>query len=410
MLFYYKAKKLTGEEIDGDKEAADEYSLARALKEQDFILTYFIPKESKENKNWFSFLAPVINMLTFKNVPISEKMNFARNLAVMIEAGISLSRGLETLSRQTKNKALKECLKSISEEIKTGKSFHESLKSYPKIFPLIFSAMVKSGEKTGNLNESLKILSEQLKKDYELRKRIKGAMTYPIIVLIAMFIIGAIMMVYVVPTLVANFKELNAELPATTKFFIKTSDLIVNHGFYTLVGLISLIAASMYARSLPQFKKFFNMAVLKIPLIAPLAKKANTARTARTLGSLIGSGVNILEALEVTEEVLQNVYYKSVINEAKLKIEKGEQISKIFMAHPNLYPPVMSEMTAVGEETGKIADMLLQIAGFYENEVANETKDLSTIIEPILMIFIGAAVGLFAISMLQPMYGMMQNV
>jgi len=409
MLFYYKAKKISEEEINGKTEAADEFELARILREQGFILIYFSEKNPRKNA-LFSFLEPILNVLTFETVPISEKMIFSRNLAVMVQAGIPLSRGIETLGRQTQNKRLKQVLELIYEDIKKGKQFNEALANYPKIFSPIFSAMVKAGEKTGNLSDSLKILALQLKKEYDLKRRVKSALTYPIIVFIAMLAVGTLMMIYVVPTLTSTFKELGTELPVSTKIFIKISEIIIHNGFSILIFIILFAAFIVYISSKPRAKKFFNFLTLNMPLIAPLAKKINTARTARTLGSLIGSGVSILEALEVTEEVLQNVYYKNILKEARGKIEKGEQVSHIFSSYPKLYPPVMSEMVAVGEETGKISEMLHKIASFYESEVASQTKNLSTIIEPILMLVMGTAVGFFAISMLQPMYSMMQGI
>lgn len=409
MLFYYKAKKLTGEEIKGEKEAKDEFELARILNGEDYILTYY--SEKKEGISFaYSFLAEFLNSLNFGGVPVSEKMIFSRNLAVMIEAGISLNRGLETLARQTSNKKFKKVLGFVAEEIKKGAAFHEAISKYPKIFPPIFTALVKSGEKTGKLQESLKILSIQMKHDYELRRRVKGALVYPAIVITAMIAIGILMLVYVVPTLVSAFKELGVELPLSTRIFIGISEFIVNNGFMAFVSFIFILIAVFYLRSFPRTKKVFNFILLHMPILSPLVKKVNTARAARSLSSLVGSGVSILEALQITEEILQNAYYKDALREARGKVEKGEQMSKIFTSHPELFPTVMSEMTAVGEETGKIADMLSRIAGFYESEVSAQTKNLSTIIEPILMLLIGAVVGLFAVSMLQPMYGMMQGI
>lgn len=409
MQFYYKAKKITGEETEGTKEVSDEFELAKILKEENYILTYFSQNKSGAG-GIMSFLTFIKNIFLFEKISVSEKMIFSRNLAVMIDAGFSLSRAIDTLSKQTINKKFKKTLKLISEEIKKGKTFNESLANYPKIFSCVFIAMIKSGEKTGNLSDSLKILGIQLKREYELKKRIKGALIYPAIIIIVMIMVGILMMIYIVPNIVSVFQELNTELPLSTKFFIKLSDLIINKGIYTLSALAVFMLVIAYFSKTSEFKKISSFIFLRLPLISGLLKKSNTAVTARTLGSLIGSGVNILEALDVTKDVLQNFYYKEVMKEAREKIEKGEQMSKVFSAHPRLYPEIMSEMTAVGEETGKISDMLLRIASFYEHEVAAQTKDLSTVIEPVLMIIVGTAVGFFAVSMLQPMYSMMQNV
>ena len=403
MRFYYKAKKISGEEIKGTKDANDEFELAKILQKEGYILI-FSKEEGIKRKFNFSFL----NFLG--RVPISEKMIFSRNLAVMLSAGISLSRGIETLSRQTQNAKFRETLKAVAEEIKKGKSFNESLKNYPKIFSPVFIAMIKAGETTGKLDDSLRILSEQLQGDYDLRRRVKGALIYPAVVIATMVIIGILMMIYVVPTLISTFKELEVELPVSTKILIAVSDFLENNGIWAVLMFALAAGIAFYIRSLPKIKYFFDFIFLHLPLIAPLVIKVNTARTSRTLSSLIGSGVNILEALEISGGILQNSYYKNILNEAKEKVQKGEPMSKIFVVYPKLYPPIFSDMISVGEETGKLSEMLLRVATFYEDEINAATKNLSTIIEPILMIVIGAAVGFFAYSMLQPMYSMLQGI
>ena len=235
-------------------------------------------------------------------------------------------------------------------------------------------------------------------------------MVYPCIVLGLAVIIGILMMIYVVPTLISTFKELEVELPVSTKILIAVSDFLENNGIWAVLMFALAAGIAFYIRSLPKIKYFFDFIFLHLPLIAPLVIKVNTARTSRTLSSLIGSGVNILEALEISGGILQNSYYKNILNEAKEKVQKGEPMSKIFVVYPKLYPPIFSDMISVGEETGKLSEMLLRVATFYEDEINAATKNLSTIIEPILMIVIGAAVGFFAYSMLQPMYSMLQGI
>lgn len=404
MRFYFKAKKLSGEEIEGVKETNDEFELSKLLQRDGYTLIYFKEKDGKEKKWNFSFL----NILD--RVPLSEKMIFSRNLSVIISAGVSLSRGLETLSRQTRNKKFQKVLKSIADEIKKGKSFSEALKEYPKIFPAIFSAMVKAGEATGKLDASLMLLAEQLQKDYNLRRRVKGALIYPAVIVSTMIIIGVLMMIYVMPTLTATFKELEADLPLTTQFLIGLSNFLTNNGVWAIVILVIILGTGFYLYSFPKTKRSFNFIVLHLPLFSPMVKKVNTARTSRTLSSLIGSGVDILSGLEVTGDVLQNHYYKNVFKEAKDRVQKGEPLSRIFSDYPRLYPPMFSDMISVGEETGKLADMLMRVATFYEEEVEAFTKNLSVVIEPILMVIIGAAVGFFAVSMIQPMYSMLEGL
>jgi type IV pilus assembly protein PilC len=403
MLFYYKAKKLSGEETEGEREAKDRFDLARLLKKDGFILVSFEEKKParKETFSFFSFLA---------GIPATEKMIFSRNLSVMIGAGVSLHKALKVLTRQTNNKKFKKILESISDEIKKGSSFSDALKKYPNIFSHLFVAMVNAGEKTGKLEESLNSISDQLKRDYELKRRVKGALMYPAIIMFAMVGIGVLMMIYVVPTLTSTFEDLGVDLPATTKFVIFMSDFIVGNKILFLLIVSAVFGLLWYLIKIPANRKLVDYVILHIPLISPIVKKVNTARTARTLGSLLDSGVNILESLEVCKGVLQNQYYKDILKETSRAVEKGEPASKVFLAYPKLYPLLLGEMAAVGEETGKMPEMLFRIADFYENEVAVETKDMSTIIEPILMIIIGIVVGFFAVSMIQPMYSMMGSL
>lgn len=393
--FTYIAKSLAGEELKGTREARDKFELARALRQEGYTLI-----SSGEKKVKIALKIPLV----FGRVPLEEKMLFARNLSVMVGAGLSLARALEVLANQSANAKFKEVLQDVANAIRRGENFSQSLERHPKVFSQLFKAMVEAGEKTGKLEESLNLISNQLQRDYDLRKRIRGAMIYPAIIVIAMVIIGALMLIYVVPTLVSTFEELDVPLPISTRVIIAVSSFIIDYFILAAIIISAMIAGIILLSRSTQGRRVFDIIVLKIPVISELTKKANSARTARTLGSLISSGVDILEAFQITEGVLQNHYYKDVIAKAKKDIEKGAPISKIFIQNPHLYPLLVGEMMSVGEETGKLSEMLTRLAVFYESEVENATKDLSTIIEPVLMIIIGLVVGFFAISMITPLY------
>lgn len=335
---------------------------------------------------------------------------FSRNLAVMLEAGLSLNKSLDVLSRQTQSKKLQSTIKNIATDIQKGESFSESLKKYPKIFSPLFRSMAKAGEESGKLAESLKIISLQLKRDHDLLRKIRGALIYPLIIFITMVAAGVLMLIYVVPTLVSTFRELEIELPFTTKIVIGLSELILKQGLLVLLAMAALASLSFWFLRIQSGKRFFNALFLRLPLVSSLVKKTNAARTARTLGSLIESGVDLVRALEVTSDVLQNYRYKEVLTRAKAKIQKGSPISSVFIDASDLYAPLVGEMMAVGEETGKLSQMLIRVAVFYENEVAIATRDLSTIIEPFLMIVVGVIVGFFAVSMISPIYSSLGNL
>src|SRR3989344_1190163 len=394
-VYSYAAKSLAGEELKGSREAKDKFELAKSLREEGYVLISAEEAQAGLTLRLPSFL---------RRVSTAEKMIFARNLSVMIAAGLALARSFEVLARESHNHKFQETLLALAAAIKKGSNFSEALKSFPNIFPPLFQAMVAAGEKTGKLDESLKLIAHQLKREYDLKRKIRGALIYPAVILVAMFGIGILMLVYVVPTLVQTFKELNIKLPASTRLIINVSNFFLDNLILGAILLLIFFAALYFASRSERGHRFIDFALLKIPVIAGLVKKTNSARPCRTLGSLVGAGVEILDALAVTNGVLQNHYYREVVLSAQKSIEKGEPISKIFIQNSELYPSLVGEMMAVGEETGKLSEMLFRLAVFYENEVAQATKDLSTIIEPALMIIIGVVVGLFAFSMIQPLY------
>ena len=402
-LFHYKAKDKEGRDAEGEREGKDKYDLARALRAEG-MTPLFILEAGGASGGKKTLNDHISNF--FKRISLEEKLNFTRNTAVMIGAGVSLAKALEVMARQTANEKFKIVILAMVENIKKGKNFSDAIGEHPEVFPKFYQEMARAGEKSGKLEESLKLVALQLKKDYTIRRKVRGAMVYPAIVVASMIGIGILMMIYVVPTLVATFKELKVELPLSTRFIIFISESILQS------GLIFLFAAAVlgyfgyrWGRS-QSGKDKFDWLFTHLPVIKGINQKFNSARTCRTLSSLISSGVNILEAITITKGVLQNHLYQNILEDARLKIQRGETISKAFLSSGNLYPPLVGEMTAIGEETGELSQMLLRLASFYENEVNQATKDMSTIIEPLLMIVIGIVVGFFAVSMISPMYNL----
>jgi type IV pilus assembly protein PilC len=339
-----------------------------------------------------------------------EKINFARNLGAMLEAGLALSRALVVIERQSRSKIFKKVIGNLIQEVDTGVTLSDAMSKQKKVFPQLFVAMVHAGEQSGTLTESLKIVALQMESAYDLDKRVKGAMMYPFVILLTMVIIGILMMIYVVPTLTKTFKDLGSELPTSTRAIIWISDSISNHIFLFLLIIGGFIVGLIFLSRIKLVQRYFDKFILYLPVIGQIVKEVNTARTARTLSSLLLSGVSLSNSLAITEEVLQNVHYKELIQKSIISIEKGMVLSASFKENTFLYPVMMGEMIEVGEETGNLSKMLLDISSFYEAEVDNKTKDLSTIIEPVLMLFIGAAVGVFAISMIKPMYSVMNDI
>jgi len=404
MLFSYSAKSKTGEILESILEATDRYALARDLRSRGYI-PLSITEKKEDFTNKFLTLSSI-----FSKVKIGEQIIFTKNLSGMIKAGLSLSRALSVLKKQTKNPKLSKILTSLTNDIDSGETFSSALSKFPDVFSKLFVSMVCAGEESGNLAGALSDIGLNLEKSNSLTKKIKGALIYPSVIMSAMVVIGVLMFAFVVPTLAGTFKELGVKLPLSTQILIFVGNFFSHNLILTFIiifcagfGIFSLFRAKFMAR-------YIDFFILKIPVVNNLTRELNTARTARTISSLLLSGVSLTRAIEITIDVVQNIYYKKVLNEAKLAIEKGEPFSKAFEAHLDLYPVMMSEMIQVGEETGKLSDMLLEIALFYEGEVENKTKNLSTIIEPLLMIVIGAGVGFFAISMISPLYSILGSI
>ena len=398
MKFLYKAHK-PGEErlIEGEIDAPDKFSISRQMRDQGLILVLAEPKGTK----WLDFQR--INEIVV-SVKLHDKVTFANNLSAMISAGLSLSRSLEVLERQTRNPKFKRALRTIIQDVNDGKSLSTSLAMFPNIFSPVFIAMVAAGEESGNLPNSLKIVGDQMEKTYTIQRKVKGAIMYPGVIMVAMIIIGILMLAFVVPNLVSTFKEFKVDLPLSTQFIINLSALVTDHGAYMLIVAV-ILATILYKWSKTKMgRRIVDFVVLHTPVISPIVKQVNTATTSRTLASLIASGVNMVESLDITARVLQNSYYKDVLLKAKDGVQKGDPLSVFFQHEEKIFPILLGELTEVGEETGKLSDMLANVATFYENEVEAITKDMSTVIEPILMVIIGLFVGFFAISMVQPIY------
>ncbi len=402
MKFKYKKQNKAGNIVEGIEESPDRLTLAKKIRKQGEIpLSVNEYKKKKFNFN---------NITIFSSVSLSEKIIFTNNLSGMLSAGLSLTRALTVLSKQSTNEAMIKVVDSLISEINKGGTLSAGLSKFPKVFSSVFVSMVRSGEESGGLPRVLSEIGITLKKSYDLNRKIKAAMIYPSIIISVIIIIGILMMIYVVPTLISTFKDLGAALPASTRFIIWLSDSFSNHTLLIISSLISFVVAIILFARLKITKKYFDYIVLHLPAISTLVKETNSARTARTLSSLLSSGVDLSRALVITKDILQNGYYKKIIDDSIKSIEKGVALSVSFKENTKLYPVMVGEMIEVGEETGKLSDMLLNIANFYENEVDEKTKNLSTIIEPVLMVFIGSAVGFFAISMITPMYTVMDNI
>jgi type IV pilus assembly protein PilC len=400
--FIYKAKKANGEVYKGTMDSKDRYELYRILKETGEEI---VDVQEKTRKPFFGGKF----VITLSSIKTQDKINFARNLGSMLTAGLPISRALNVMERQTSNGEMKKVLLALQKSISEGKTLSEAMQAHKKVFSQLFISMVSAGEQSGTIAESLKIVGNQMDKTYALQRRVKGAMMYPGVIVMAMILIGILMLTYVVPTLMKTFTDLKLDLPTSTKFILWISNLVQTQGLTLLLVVIILGVLLKVWSKQANGKKIIHFAILRIPIIGNIIKEVNTARTARTLSSLLTSGVDMVESVKITSEVVQNVHYKAILVNAGETIKKGDPISKVF-TDSKLYPIFLGEMMSVGEETGKIGEMLMGVAVYYEDDVDQRTKDMSTIIEPFLIVFIGAVVGFFAVAMISPMYSLVNVI
>ena len=398
MKFKYQARDKEGKEIDGEREATDRFALARELRAEGLTIISAQPVVDST--------AVALRQFFGGSVKMHDKIIFASNLSAMVSAGLSLSRAFTVMERQTQNKRFKSVIKGLATRLSGGDSLATALSIYPEVFPPVFTAMVLAGEESGKLPQALQVVADQLTRSYDLRRKVRGAMIYPAIIVAVIIIIGILMMIFLVPNLTAIFKEMGAELPLSTRMVIATSDFLSQHTLWAIGGLLVLVGGLIAFFRSARGKLVTDYLAIHFPFIHPVVHKVNAAVTMRTLSSLLSSGVGMVEALHITGRVIQNHYYQAVLTDSATAVEKGKPLSAVFKQNEKLYPVLVGEMIEVGEETGKLAELLLKGALFYEDEVAQATKNLSTIIEPALMVLIGLAVGFFAVSMIGPIYSL----
>jgi len=404
--YIYIAKNKKGENQTDHIVAVNKHELAAVLRNQGLVL---ISAEVAGNKEGINFNI-IKKIKEFGTISLVEKMMFSKHLSVMIDAGLSLNRALKILAEQTKSPRFRKVINQIETNVRQGESFSNSLKKYPKNFDELYTNMIEVGETGGNLSEVLKILAEQMKKNHELISRVRGAMIYPAVIITAMIGIGILMMIMVVPKLTEVFEELNTELPLSTRIIIGTSNLLKNNIIIGIIAIISIIILIKLIIKNKKVKRALHKIYLHLPIFGSLIQKVNSARLARTLSSLIDSGVPIVKSLKIVAGTLSNIHFKEALINAAKEIQKGKKLSEALDKYKNLYTPMVVQMIGVGEETGSLSDILKNLADFYEEEIDNTTRNMSSVLEPIIMIFIAIVVGFFAISMIQPMYSMMSGV
>lgn len=394
-LFNYRAKEKDGKERTGIVEASDPNQAVKILRERGLIVVSI-----KATNTGFS-VDKIFSSLSKINP--AEISNFTRQLSTMITAGLPLTEALTILKAQTKNKQFDMILESVLHDIESGGSFAESLQKHPKTFTKIYISLVRAGESSGLLDTILARLAENLEKEREFKAKTRGAMIYPVIVVIAITIVMFIMMIFVIPRLTGMYTEMGVELPGPTKFLINTSNFFVNFWWLMIMGgVIVGFSYKQYIKTDIGRKNIDNIKY-RIPVFGKIRRESALTEFARTLGLLVGAGIPIIEALNIVSDSVGDKVYFDAIRKAAKDVEHGAPLS-VPIANDTNFPPILSQMIKVGEETGKLDEVLMKISRYFESEAENLIKNLTTALEPFILIFLGIGVAFLVLSIILPIY------
>ncbi len=405
--FEYTALDKAGKKIDGSIDATDKAAATKIIKDQGLK-----PLIVKPYKKGFDPNNIQIPFLSKKKIKTKDLVIFTRQLSTMINAGVPLVRSLATMQSQTSNQTFEDILKEVSKDVESGAPFADALAKHPKAFNSIYVNMVRAGESGGILDDILKRLAIQQEKEASIKKKVKSASTYPVVLIVITTIAFFALMIFVIPKIGGIIKDLageDAELPGITQVMLSISDFIVHN----VLIVVAVIASGIYG-----FKRFIHSKkgrrkwhafLLKVPVIKTIIAKVAIARFSRTFASLMSSGVSVIESLEVTRKAIGNEIIEDIIHDAAEQVKTGRQLSEP-ISESKLFPPIVSQMLAIGEETGQTDTILIKVADFYEEEVDAVIDSISSIIEPVMIVFLGTMVGLIAYSVMGPIAGLSQQI
>ncbi|MEK4380442.1 type II secretion system F family protein [Aeribacillus sp. FSL K6-2848] len=399
-IYKYVGRTKTGQLKKGTIDALNKTNAIAKLREQGIS-----PREINEAKG-----------LIYKEVSIGRPVKnqhfviYCRQFATLIRAGVSIVDSTNILSKQTESKALAKVLAEIETELRTGNAFSDAVSKYPKIFPAIFVNMVRAGEASGSLDETLDRLAAYFEKQYDLKKKIQSTLAYPITLIIIIIAVVVFLMLTIVPKFTEIFAQFDSELPAITKFVVGASHVVQNFWWIVLLVLLAAILAfSLLMKSNKAFYYAVHVILLKMPVFGKLLQKSAIARMTRTLSSLFSSSVPILQALTIVERVVNNPVIGKVVLDARDSLEKGDRLSEPFRKSW-VIPPLVTHMTAIGEETGSLDFMLTKIADFYEAEVDRSVEILKSLIEPIMIVILAFVIGTIVLAIMMPMFSIYQQM
>jgi len=396
-IFSYRAHK--GEEVtEGMVEAPNLGAASEILTDRGLNIISIVETTGDGKK--FSFNLSVLQRVKQKDIVI-----FSRQLSVMISATLPIVQSLRILVKQVENPYFKSVISEIADEVEGGQKFSVALEKHRKIFSNFYVSMIKSGETSGKLDDVLQYLADQLEKDYDLRSKIKGAMIYPAFIVSGLVLVGIVMMIFVIPNLTEMLTASGQELPISTRILIGTSSFMRNYWWLLILIVVVVVLAVRFIIKTPQGKKVKDLIVLRLPIFGKLLQRIYLVRFTRSLSTLIVGGVPLTAALKIVNEVVGNAVYQEVIEETIKAVEDGESVATIMVQSP-LVPSLVSQMMSVGEKTGRLDEVLAKVSDFYSREIENIVSNLTSLIEPFIMVVIGVAVGGMVAAIILPMYSL----
>jgi len=399
--FVYKVRDRTGKIFTGNMEGENRSSVVSRLREMDYFIT------SVNEKGGNILFSRKINL--FQSIKLRDLTIFYRQFATMVNAGLTLVNSLDILIEQVENKALSDNIKVVKADVEAGSTLADAMAKYPQVFSELYISMVRAGEIGGVLDDILLKIADLMEKDYALRQKIKSAMSYPSFVAGAAVLMSIFMLTFILPQFVGVFDQFGGELPALTKFFVVLTVLFQKYWYLFFLFFAALVAAFLAYIKTPNGKLNFDKLKLNAPIFGEINRKGAIARFTRILGTLIKSGVPILEALQVSSNAIGNLVISSAVIGAKTKIKEGQSISSP-LAASGVFPLMVTQMIMVGEESGELEEMLVNVAKFYDEEVDRTVEKLTAIIEPLMMAFIGLTVGTMIIAMYLPIFNMINLI
>lgn len=393
MLFRYKARDQSGVLRQGEIEAESQPAVYSILKKEGLV-PFFIKEKGAGKK----FEIPFFGRVSIKDLAI-----FTKELQVMVKAGLPLVAALKALGEQVENKRLAEVSLKLAEMVEGGTALSSALSNFPSVFSPLYISIIKSGEKSGKLEDMLLSLTEQLEKTYELMSKIRGVMIYPAFVLAALFGVVVILLIYVIPALTKLFEEIGGTLPFATIALIKTSNFVLKFWWLLLLMVFGLYGCLILYRRTVKGRRNLDKFKIKLPLFGSLMKKIYIARFCRTSSTLIKAGLPVLEVLKTSRDVLGNIIYQEEIEKVEKLVEGGLSLSAALKESAH-FPVMVNQLISVGETSGSIEDSLDTLADFFEKEVTVATAALASLIEPVLIIIIGLGVGFAIVSVIKPIY------